>query len=159
MQILRSVCRHNRCAKALLFVTICCGFIGAYRPAAALAGAAQAPASEITDGLQGLQFAGPLAVKDETNPPKDVLSFEGGKFSSKACSRYGFTAAPYWVRRDADGLHFLAELRSPENGTMRFEGTYDGKKLQATALWTKKRWYWTIEQKFHFTGRPVPLAE
>jgi hypothetical protein len=105
-----------------------------------------------------MRFKGPLAVKGETDPPMDVLSFKDGRFSSKACHQYGFTSAPYWVRRDADGLHFLAELKSPENGTMRFEGTYDGGTLEATASWTKERWYWTIEQTFRFSGRPVPRA-
>ena len=157
MQILRSACRQNGYFKALLVITICCGLVGAPRPTAAQPGLV--PPAKLTDSMQGMQFAGPLAVKDETNPPNDVLSFKDGEFSSKACHRYGFTAAPYWVRRDDDGLHFRAELTSPENGTMRFEGIYDGETLQATALWTKERWYWTIEQKFQFTGRPISLAD
>lgn len=158
MQILRSVCRRNGYIKASLIVTTCSSLVCISRAIGAQPWADRAPPPGLTDGLHGMQFAGPLAVKDETNPPKDVLSFKNGRFSSKACHRYGFMAAPYWVRRDVDGLHFLVVLKSPENGSMRFEGAYDGKKLQATALWTKERWYWTIERKFEFTGYPVSLG-
>jgi hypothetical protein len=42
---------------------------------------------------------------------------------------------------------------------MRFEGLFDGKELLATAVWKKERWYWTIEQKFRFKGKPLPSAQ
>jgi hypothetical protein len=117
--------------------------------------AAEASLPKLRHGLEGMRFSGPLAVKDETNPPDDVLSFEGGKLASKKCLEYGFVPAPYWLRGDADGLHFRAELRSTEHGTIRFEGVFDGREMLATAVWTKKRWYWTIEQRLRFTGRPI----
>lgn len=121
--------------------------------------AARHPAlPELRQGLQGMRFAARLRLEDDPDPQKEILSFADGRFTSRLCRRYGFPPAPYWVRRDADGLHFLAELRNPENGTIRFEGVFDGEEMQATALWTKERWYWTLEQKLFFEGRPVGQA-
>jgi hypothetical protein len=121
--------------------------------------AAHRPAlPELRQGLQGMRFAGSLGVKDDADPQEEILSFADGRFTSRICREYGFPPAPYWVRRDADGLHFFAELHNPENGTIRFEGVFDGEEMQATALWTKERWYWTLEQKLFFEGRPVGQA-
>ena len=78
-----------------------------------------------------MRLVGSLAVEGETNPGEDVLTFKGGKFSSRTCLEYGFAPAPYWVRRDARGLHFRAELHSREHGIMDFDGIFDGTELLA----------------------------
>ena len=113
---------------------------------------------ELRQGLQGMRFVGSLGVADDANTREEVMSFEDGMFSSEICRGYGFPPAPYWVRRDAEGLHFRAELHNPENGTIRFEGVFDGDEMTATGLWTKERWYWTLEQKLLFEGRPAGQA-
>lgn len=137
----------------LLCVAICCGFAGPSPVAIGQETPSKPALPELRHGLQGLRFIGPLAVGGNKKLGKEVLTFKGGKFSSQLCLQFGFSPAPYWVRRDAQGLHFEAELQSPEQGTMKFEGVFDGEAMSATALWTKTRWYWTIEQKFQFTGR------
>jgi hypothetical protein len=120
-----------------------------------MAQGASAPSGELVHGLQNMTFIGPLGVQNERNPADDVLSFESEKFSSRTCAEWGFSPAPYWVRRDAAGLHFHAELRSAEHGVMQFQGVFDGKELLATAVWKKVRWYWTVEQRFRFKGKPL----
>lgn len=143
----------NRCYLIIFWIAGCLILVGARPTAIAQNMAPESSSLDRIHALEGMQFAGPLAVEGETSPDEDLLSFEDGKFSSKVCIEYGFAPALYWVRWDTDGLHFIAELESPENGTIRFEGVTDGKQLSATALWTKERWYWTIEQRLHFTGQ------
>ena len=92
-------------------------------------------------GLEGARFVGSIGVKDQKDADDEVLTFKDGAFSSAVCLKYGYPPAPYWVRRDADGLHFLATLVNPDNGTIRFEGIFDGKEMRAIAVWTKGRWY------------------
>jgi hypothetical protein len=123
-----------------------------------IAQVAAASSPELIHALRNISFIGPLGVEKEQTPAEDVLSFKEETFASKTCAEWGFSPAPYWLRRDTDGLHFRAELHSPEHGVMRFEGVFDGNELVATAVWIKRRWYWTIEQKFRFKGRPLPLG-
>lgn len=144
----------------MFLVTICFGLVGLSPPAIGQETAPRSSVPELRHGLEGMAFSGSLAFGDETEPSdEDVLTFTDGKFSSRTCLEYGFTPAPYWVRRDADGVHFRAELHSSEHGTLHFEGVYDGKEMKVTGLWTKDRWYWTVEQKLRFTGRPVRQVE
>jgi hypothetical protein len=158
MPTLRSASFSHRLAAPLFCVAIGCGLgLGS-----AAIGQEAMPASDLPElkhELEGMQFVGPLVVGDQTDPSEDVLTFEDGQFSSQTCLEYGFAPAPYWVRSDDDGLHFRAELQNPQHGTIRFEGVFDGEEMLATALWTKERWYWTVEQDFRFAGRPSGQAE
>lgn len=117
--------------------------------------ARHAPLPALKHSLEDRRFVGPLVVADDTQGNKDILTFKNGRFSSRICRQYGFSPAPYWVRRDSEGLHFRARMSSARSGTMRFEGVFDGKEMHATAHWIKERWYWTVEQTFRFTGHPV----
>lgn len=148
----------SRLAAAAL-AALCWSFAGA---GAAAKGREADPGSAsvaLKHGLQGARFVGSLRVEHQTVTDKEVLTFKDGEFSSSVCLKYGYPPAPYWVRRSGDGLHFLATLRNPENGTIRFKGVFDGETMRATALWTKERWYWTIEQTLVFTGRAVEAGE
>jgi len=116
-------------------------------------------ASNLSAGLEGLRFAGPFGAEGEKNPKQDAFMFKDGKFSTASCLEWGFTPAPFWLRRDAAGLHFLAELKSPDHGTMRYEGVFDGAKLAVVGYWKKERWYWTIERTYRGEGRlPEPAS-
>ena len=157
MQTLRNHSFWKRIVAASFAVAILV-LAGSGPPAIGQESIAQAGPPELSHDLEGMRFVGPLAVEDEPNPPEDVLSFRDGKLSSKRCIEYGFAPAPYWLRSDADGLHFRAELESAEHGTIRFEGVFDGRKLLANAVWTKERWYWTVEQQLRFTGHPAGQA-
>jgi len=93
------------------------------------------------------------ADSDKKNPPLgDILSFSNGRFSSEICRRYNFADAPYWIRVEGDQVHFLAELKSPTDGTMLWKGTVRGNTLEGTMQWTKERWYWTINAEHKIRG-------
>ena len=159
MQTLHNAPIRSKLIITLFFVAICCGFAGLSLMAIGQETPSKPVLPELRHALQGLRFIGPLAVGGNMKLGKDVVTFKDGKFSSQLCLKYGFAPAPYWVRRDARGLHFEAELQSLEQGNMKFQGVFDGEAMSATALWTKERWYWTIEQKLRFTGRPLRHAD
>lgn len=122
--------------------------------------ASSAAATTIIDNrLESIQFVGPFGAEGEREPKGDTFTFKDGKFATGSCLEWGFTPAPYWVRRDASGIHFLAELESPEHGTMRYEGIFDGEELTVVGYWRKERWYWTTERTYRGSGRPVQAAE
>lgn len=159
MRALVSTCFRDELTAVALRIVVCCGFVG-LGTAAVAQESVQRPASPgFTHGLQGMRFIGSLGVEHQTGEDEEVLTFEDGAFSSDVCLKYGYPPAPYWVRRDAEGLHFLANLENPGKGTIRFEGVFDGKGMRATALWTKERWYWTIEQTLVFEGRAFEPPE
>jgi hypothetical protein len=112
----------------------------------------------IVNAFEGVRFIGPFGAEDEKNPKQDTFTFKDGKFATASCLEWGFTPAPYWVRPGPKGLQFLAELKSPEHGTMRYEGVLDGKKLTVVGYWKKERWYWTVERTYRGHGRPSNAA-
>jgi hypothetical protein len=93
---------------------------------------------------------------------EDVLTFADGLFASRGCERYGFEAAPYWLRMDGDTVHFRAEMHSPEAGIIAFTGHVAGDTLDATSVWTRERWYRTVrldswyQGKLAAPGQPLP---
>lgn len=106
--------------------------------------------------LDGLQFSAAITSdgdeEAQNRPLEDELAFNDGQFSSLVCARYNFAAAPYWIRRDGERIHFLAEMSSPTDGTMVWKGTIRNGKLEGTMRWIKKRWYWTIDAKHTVRG-------
>ena len=114
------------------------------------------PASDVSP-LDGRRFRAGIVRDDadedaKAQPLEDKLLFENGKFSSVVCRRYNFAEAPYWVRVEGDRIHFMAELTSPTDGTMRWTGTIRGNQLTGTMRWTKRRWYWTIDTSHRIRG-------
>lgn len=83
---------------------------------------------------------------------RDTLVFDRGMFTSRICTRYNFAAAPYWVRLDGDRVHFLAELSSPTDGKMVWQGTIRDGRLEGTMRWTRTRWYWTVDVEHRIRG-------
>lgn len=114
----------------------------------------QPDASQLSAMLDSRRFVGTLKAIGDSTPEEDGFAFKDGKFVSEGCLKWGFSPAPYWVRPDKDGLHFLSELSSPEHGTMRYEGVFDGTQIKGTAYWKKQRWYWTLEREYSFQGKP-----
>lgn len=122
-------------------------------------------ATTAVSALDGFQFnAGIVRSGDDTKkrPLEDKLIFRNGRFSSVVCKRYNFKPSPYWIRREGDRIHFLAELFSPTDGKMVWRGTIQKGRLTGTMQWTRKRWYWTINAKHTIRGElsksPVPLS-
>lgn len=106
--------------------------------------------------LDGLQFSAGIVRSSEADngnePLRDTLNFNDGQFSSVICQRYNFSSAPYWIRREDDQVHFLAELSSPTDGKMVWKGTIRDGKLEGTMRWTRKRWYWTVDVEHKIRG-------
>lgn len=153
-----SVCfDRNGLIRVIVCAAIYSGLMGSGTVAVAQGAAIQSNSPALIHVLEGMRFVGPLAVDGEANPSDDALSFQDEKFTSQTCLKYGFAPALYWVRKSSEGLHFRADLQSPENGTIRFEGVFDGSQLRAVGHWTKKRWYWTVEQEIKFEGQPSAL--
>lgn len=98
----------------------------------------QTPAHAIEYSLEGTQFVGRFGAEGETDPEEDTFTFKDGRFATGSCLKWGFTPAPYWLRRSANGLRFLAESESLEHGTMRYEGVFDGKELTVVGTGIKK---------------------
>lgn len=110
--------------------------------------------------LDGQTFdAGIVPQADGAGPAEpllDQLFFANGMFSSKICERYGFVPGAYWVRGTPDAIEFQAVLHSPTDGTMEWQGTVTGGKLDGTMRWTRDRWYWTIKAEHRISGELSP---
>ncbi|PHP67795.1 hypothetical protein CSC94_08955 [Zhengella mangrovi] len=105
--------------------------------------------------LDGMEFrTGIVRVGkgSEAQPLEDKLIFQNGNFISEICRQFNFQPAPYWIRKDGDEVHFLAELVSPTDGKMRWEGALSQGELHGTMHWTKHRWYWTIDVEHTIVG-------
>jgi hypothetical protein len=114
---------------------------------------ARASFTAIVDDKTFVVDYGPLG---QASLGQDVLTFAGGTFTSQGCRRYGFEAAPYWLRLEGDIVHFRAEMESPDAGTIAFTGSIAGDTLDAASLWTRERWYRTVRLESWYRGR---LAE
>lgn len=92
--------------------------------------------------LDGMVFVGHVGPKGEGANGEDEVVFEKGRFLSTGCSKYGFERAPYSATRNGSRIEFEAVTRSPKHGEIHWRGFVMGKKLTATYVWTKERWYW-----------------
>jgi hypothetical protein len=82
--------------------------------------------------LDGRSFHGIVLEAGKTEGDADTLLFEGGRFRSTACDRYGYGDGAYTARRDGERIHFDAETRSSTSGRLRWHGTVDGHRLDGT---------------------------
>jgi len=102
--------------------------------------------------LDGKKFIGQTGEKGKKAHHEDILSFNDGIFTSAACSQSGFGSGPYTAIIDTDGIHFKAEILSPDHGMLAWKGTLRGDTLDVTYTWNKKRWFWTIFRQYWFKG-------
>ena len=99
--------------------------------------------------VDGKNFLGEmLSGEGKVLTSQEKLVFKNGRFASEACRKFGFGDGPYWLRMEDGKIQFIAETVSPDNGTMHWKGTITGDQVDASFVWTKKRWYWTIEREF-----------
>lgn len=83
--------------------------------------------------LDGRRFEGVFLARGKTSGDADTLLFQGGRFRSTACDRYGYSDAPYRVTSDGQTLSFEAETESPKYGKLVWRGVVRGDHLNATA--------------------------
>jgi hypothetical protein len=82
--------------------------------------------------LDGRSFHGVVLEAGHTAGDADTLIFDGGRFRSTACDRYGYGDGAYRASRDADGISFTAETESAQYGRLRWHGTVRGARLDGT---------------------------
>lgn len=95
-----------------------------------------------TGVLDGKTFLGQTGQNGKKASGEDELRFQDGKLYSVGCAEWGFDAGSYTTRGDGDNIYFEAETSSPKHGKILWKGTVQGDKINATYVWTKKRWYW-----------------
>lgn len=98
--------------------------------AAALCPPAFAQASQ----LDGRRFEGVFLARGKTSGDADTLLFQGGRFRSTACDRYGYSDAPYRIAQAGEVTTFEAETESPKYGKLVWRGVIRGEHLNATAM-------------------------
>lgn len=88
--------------------------------------------SSTTPLLDGRRFVGVVLERGKTSGDADTLIFEGGRFRSTACDRYGYGDGAYrWLQRDGE-LTFEAETESAQYGQLRWQGVVRGARLDGT---------------------------
>ncbi|HZD54717.1 MAG TPA: hypothetical protein VE080_00550 [Candidatus Aquicultoraceae bacterium] len=92
--------------------------------------------------LDGKTFVVVTGEKGKQAKETDTLIFQDGKFRSTACDEFGFGEAPYAAAADGDAVKFTADAKSEKKGTIHWEGTVRGDKIDATYVWTDRaHWY------------------
>ena len=114
-----SLLRRRLCASALVLTA----------PTAAVAPTARAQGAT----LNGRRFDGVFLERGKTSGDADTLTFQGGRFRSSACDRYGYSDAAYQASAAGDAVAFEAETVSPKYGKLQWKGVVRGDKLDATA--------------------------
>lgn len=92
--------------------------------------------------LDGKVFIGTVGFKGGEANGEDEVIFQNGEFISIACMKWGFGPAPYTASREGDKVVFKAVMQSSKHGHITWYGQVKDDKLEATYIWTKKRWYW-----------------
>lgn len=82
--------------------------------------------------LDGRRFHGVVLERGKTAGDDDTLIFEGGRFRSTACDRYGYGDGPYRATPLPDGVAFEAETESAQYGKLRWTGQVHGERLDGT---------------------------
>jgi hypothetical protein len=106
-----------------------------------------------SDSLDGKTFVAKTGEKGKHASNKDTIVFRDGRFLSEGCNKYGFGAAPYQATFDGDAVRFHAETHSPAHGDMVWDGIVKSDSIEATSIWTRKRWYWNIRKEYWYRGQ------
>ncbi len=120
--------------KVIIYVTLLVG--------ATAFGVVTAVAQETPGALDNKIFVGSKGDKGKEASGQDEIRFMNGRFRSVSCDKWGFNDAPYTTTTDGDLIRFQAVTVSPKHGKMEWGGTVKGDAMEATYVWTKKRWYW-----------------
>jgi hypothetical protein len=102
--------------------------------------------------LDGRVFYVQSGLQGKPPDHEDYLNFWNGKFVSSGCVESGFQPSAYSVSEQEDGLHFHAETISSEYGVMIWDGVIRGNRIDTTARWMYKRWYWEIDRNYRYQG-------
>lgn len=129
-----------------------------------VAGVAEASGPAASGPLDGRSYVGSLGLVGGRKDVKDTFVFANGTFASAECETLcKYPASPYFLRKTAEGSEFVSISKCPyKDATIIWRGTIKGDTLSGVSTWRLKRWYWTVEKKFTYTGKLVgpqtPLA-
>ena len=123
--------------------------------AASPAVAGQAEDLAASGPLDGMSFAGSLGPEGQPKDVADRFVFANGTFVSTECElRCKYPARPYSVVQADGKTTFVSKTKCPyKDATIVWQGTVNGDTIEGVATWTIKRWYWTLEKKFEFSGK------
>ena len=82
--------------------------------------------------LDGRRFDGIVLECGKTSGDADTMIFEGGRFRSTACDRWGYGDGAYCVSVASEEISFEAETESEKYGKLLWRGTVRGPRLDAT---------------------------
>jgi len=82
--------------------------------------------------LDGRRFEGIVLECGKTAGDADTLLFEGGRFRSTACDRYGYGDAAYAATASVGEIDFEARTESPRYGQLHWHGVVRGRRLDGT---------------------------
>jgi hypothetical protein len=125
---------RNLCSFVLATCLAACG-------GTAATGAPPATASDTAHGartpaLDGRSFDVTLESAD-SQPVKDTLVFQGGRFESTACTSLGFPQwSDYAAGTDGSATTFRGMAKHPSGATMDWNGKVVGDAVEGTALHT-----------------------
>ena len=85
-----------------------------------------------TNLLDGRRFDGVVLERGKTSGDADTLIFEGGRFRSTACDRYGYGDSAYTATQQGGSVSFAAETESAKYGKLRWKGVVNGERLDAS---------------------------
>lgn len=108
--------------------------------------------------LDGTVF---LVEKGKAGKPpdgKDTYIFRNGRFRSRLFEKeYGFEDGTYAYEEKGGTIVFTADIRSPSNGTVHWEGTVTNGDVDVRYTWTgrKPKWFQESPEPSEYWGRSV----
>lgn len=87
--------------------------------------------------LDGKKFSIEL-MKGGTLDSKETIVFDKGMMDPLDCHQYGFTAAQYQAKNSGTTYTWRAISKSDKEGTMAWQGTITGDKIEGKVSWTKE---------------------
>jgi hypothetical protein len=104
--------------------------------------------------LDGMTFAGELGPEGKPKDVTDVFVFSDGTFVSRECeSRCDYPARAYFINETENGTEFVSNTKCPyKDAEITWHGTVQDDRISGTAIWTMRRWYWTVTNRFEFEG-------
>lgn len=102
-----------------------------------------APCAAAQGLLDGRRFDAQAGyVGKPAHVPKDIISFDGGRFHSSDCDQYGYDKGAYRAVAQGDAIAFEAETVSPEYGRNTWKGIVRGDRIEGTFTYHRKPTWW-----------------
>lgn len=81
---------------------------------------------------------GVFLQRGKTSGDAATVVFQGGRFRSQACDRYGYSDAAYSTTTQGDYVTFEAQTESTKYGRLLWKGVIHGDQFSATATMVRQ---------------------